>query len=88
MLKIGMFSMKIENIKKDLLNFLAAHVGNKEIVDLLISKRVDLNKKDVNGNTAIMHGILKFHINSMIMSFQLLAFNNINLNHFEITTYC
>ena len=58
-------------------------MGNNEIVDLLISKGVYLNQQDVNGNTALMFGNLLFHLNSMIMSFPLLAFFNDKLNHSE-----
>ena len=58
-------------------------MGNKEIVDLLISKGVDPNKKDVYGNTALIIGNLLFHINSIIMSFPLLAFLNDKLNDAE-----
>ena len=56
-------------------------MGNKEIVDLLISKGVYLNQQNVNGNTALMIGKLLFNINSMILSFPLLAFFNDNLNN-------
>ena len=51
-------------------------MGNKEIVDLLISKGVDPNKKDVYGNTALIIGNLLFHINSIIMSFVFQASSN------------
>ena len=53
-----------------------AYKGNKEFVDLLISKGVNLNQQDTNGDTAIMIGNLLFHINSMIMSFLFQAINN------------
>ena len=45
-------------MKIDFFIFLAAQRGNFEIVEaLILSKRVELNQQDVNGNTALMHGI-------------------------------
>ena len=49
---------KLRIRKKIFFLFIAAYKSNKEIVDLLISKRVDFNQQDVNGNTALILGIL------------------------------
>ena len=46
-----------------------------------MSKRVELNQQDVDGNTALMIGILLFHLDSMSMSFPLSALTNTNLNN-------
>ena len=64
-------------MKKDFFFFLAAQRGHKEIVEALISSdRVDLNKKGVRANTALILGILLFHLNRIIISFVFQASKN------------
>ena len=71
-------------MKKDFPFFLAFTLNYNEIVEaLILSKRVELDQQDVDGNTALILGILYFHINSIIMSFPLLAFLNDKLNDAE-----